>query len=81
MKRGGNGVVLLYYANPVSDPRWSQIWRVDRDLRQSIEDTESDYVKFDDRVIEGRLYTVRPYKLFDDTYRIEVLFNAAIVQP
>jgi len=95
MKRGGNGVVLLYHTTPASDPSESEVWRVAqisdkttnfslldfRDLKGTIPGTESDYAKFDDRTIEGRLYTVGSIERFEHTYKIEVLFNAAIVQP
>jgi hypothetical protein len=50
-------------------------------LKDTIPGTESDYARFDDRAIEGRLYTMSPVKRFEHTYKIEVLFHAAIVQP
>jgi hypothetical protein len=95
IKHGGNGVVLLYQTTPASDPSESEIWYVAkigdqttnfslldfRDLRERVSGTESDYFKLDDQTLEGRLYTTTAVKTFDHTYKIEVLFNAAIVQP
>lgn len=95
LKRGGNGVVLLYNTTQASDPSESEVWRVAqisdqttnfslmdlRDLKESVPGTESDYAKFEDQTIEGRLYTVGPIERFRHTYKIDVLFNAAIVQP
>lgn len=95
MKRGRNGFVLLYSTTPARDPGESVVWRVEqisdqttnfslldlRDLKDSIPGTESDYAKFDDQTIEGRLYTTSPVERFEHTYKIDVLFNATIVQP
>ena len=95
MKRGGNGVVLLYNPTVTTDPGKSTVWRVAQipdqttsfsvrdfmNLQEDIPGTESDYAKLDDQTIEGRLYTMSPVKWFDHTYKIEILFNAAIVQP
>jgi hypothetical protein len=95
MKRGGNGVVLLYNTTTVSDPSESEVCRVAqisdettqfslmdfRDVKVNVPATESDYATFDDRIIEGHLYTVGSIERFRHTYKIDVLFNVPIVQP
>ena len=50
------------------------------DLRYTIH-TDVDLAKFDEHVIDGRLYTTAPENSFGHTYELDLSFNAQIIKP
>ncbi|MEK6282805.1 MAG: hypothetical protein AABN95_20810 [Acidobacteriota bacterium] len=94
MKRAGNVYVMLYQLTAKDPSGFPHIWHVGgladsqthftmetRDLDESLMSTDIDLSKFDDSLIDGRLYTPKPYKSFDSTYELDVSFNAQINKP
>lgn len=95
MKKSGNGFVFTYNTTGPTDRSEPNLWSVsqlaedanDKSLQASsdvfdqIPGIERDYVKYNNEAIEGRLFSSFPIQQQDRVYKIDVLFNAAILQP
>jgi hypothetical protein len=95
MKEAGNSYVMMYQLTAAKQSDFPEVWAVGRLSsnqtsvtmadRSNFEDTlmssDIDLSKFDDRTIDGRIYTTGPNKKFDHTYELDVSFNAQIKKP
>jgi hypothetical protein len=95
MKRAGNSVVLAYSMTGASDRNDVNLWQVKqvpddtgniglmglRDLNDTVTGVEMDYVRFDKNAIEGRMYKLVNASKFGRQYKIDLLFNAALLPP
>lgn len=92
MKQSGNGVVFTYSTTGPVDRSSLNVWLVgdlrdEKQLRQlldlfeQIPGIERDYVRHNKDAIEGRLYTSFPISEQDRVFKVDLLFNAAILPP
>lgn len=95
MKQAGNNYVMLYQLTANKESDSPVIWEVSklsdsqtsitmadtRDIEEALTATDIDLSKFDDQLIDGRIYTPKPDKEFDHTYELDVSFNAQISRP
>ena len=95
MKAAGNSYVMLYQLTAAEQSDFPEVLAVGqlssnqsevtladrRDLADSIMSTDIDLSKFDDRTIDGKIYTTRPSQKFDHTYELDLSFNAQINKP
>jgi hypothetical protein len=95
MKQSGNGLVFTYRTNGPAGRSEPTVWLVGDlrddtgnsqlrqllDLFDQIGGIERDYVRHNANAIEGRLYSAFPVEQQDRTYRVDLLFNAAILPP
>ena len=92
MKEAGNSYVMLYQLTANKQSDFPEVWAVGRlssaqtaftladrrDLEDNITNTDIDLSKFDDRTIDGRIYTTGPNKKFDHTYEDRRLMAESI---
>lgn len=95
LKEAGNSYVMLYQLTASTQSDFPEVWAVGqlsntpaavtladrRDLEDTISSTDIDLSKFDDRSIDGKIFTTRPSETFDHTYELDVSFNAPINKP
>jgi hypothetical protein len=95
MKQSGNTVVFTYNTTGPADRSESTLWWVDKlgvgtgeadpssstGLFDSIPAIERDYARYDNDAIEGRLYSSFPVQEQDRVYKVDLLFNAAVLPP
>jgi hypothetical protein len=95
MKEAGNSYAIRYQLTAKDLSDFPEVWSVGqlastttaitlaarRDLEDTITNTDIDLSKFDDRTIDGKIYTTGPNSKFDHTYELEVSFNAQISKP
>jgi hypothetical protein len=95
MKQGGNNFILTYTTNGPDDRAEPALWLVDqlrdgatdedmlesKDLLLRIPDLERDYAKYDRNNIEGRLYSEFLVGSRNHMYKVDLLFNAAVLPP
>lgn len=95
MKQSGNNVVFTYNTTGPADRSEPNIWRlsqlpvgvsnqslrVSSDVFDHIPGIERDYVRYDKDAIEGRLFSSFPIHEEDRIYKVDLLFNAAMLPP
>ncbi|HEU0254181.1 MAG TPA: hypothetical protein VFR12_14195, partial [Pyrinomonadaceae bacterium] len=95
MKQSGNVVVFTYTTNGPADRTEPSVWLVGAvpdntndvqprqlaDLYDQIPGVERDYVRHNQEGLEGRVYSAFPIKEQDRVYKVDLLFNAAILPP
>ncbi len=93
MKNGGNGYVFTYNTTGPTDRSPPILWWVSQlaenandaslsassDVFDEIPGIERDYVRYDKDAIEGRLFSALPIQEQDRIYKIDLLFNAAML--
>jgi hypothetical protein len=95
MKNSGNTYVLTYNTTGPIDRSEANLWWVSQlasdakdeslqassDVFDQIPGIERDYVRYDKDAIEGRLFSAFPVHQDDRIYRVDLLFNAAMLAP
>lgn len=95
MKKSGNSYVLTYNTTGPADRSEPNLWwisklaedasdaslRVSSDVFDEIPGIERDYVRYNDDAIEGRLFSSFPIQQEDRIYKVDLLFNAAMLPP
>ena len=95
MKNSGNTYVLTYNTTGPVDRSEANLWWVsqlagnanDESLQASSEvfdqipGVERDYFRYDKDAIEGRLFSAFPIHQQDRIYKVDLLFNAAMLSP
>ena len=93
MKKSGNGYVFTYNTTGPTDRSQPSLWWVSQlaenandaslqassDVFDEIPGIERDYVRYDKEAIEGRLFSAFPIQQQDRVYKLDLLFNAAIL--
>ena len=95
MKNSGNTYVFTYSTTGPSDRSEANLWWVsqlagnanDESLQASSEvfdqipGIERDYVRYNNEAIEGRLFSAFPIHQQERIYKVDLLFNAAMLPP
>ncbi|MEO8436700.1 MAG: hypothetical protein ABI596_17510 [Pyrinomonadaceae bacterium] len=95
MKEAGNNYTIRYQLSAKDQSDFPELWAVGqlssttnmvtlaarRDMEDTITNTDIDLSKFDDRTIDGKIYTTGPNRKFDHTYELDVSFNVQISKP
>lgn len=95
MKQSGVGVVLTYTTNGPAERSDLDFWLLSElrdgthneqvrqllDLYEEIRGLEREYARHNADAIEGRLYSTAPIKQENRTYKVDLLFNAAMLPP
>ena len=95
MKKSGNGYIFTYNTTGQTDRAQPHLWWVNQlaentndaslqassDVFDEIPGIERDYTRYDKEAIEGRLFSAFPIQELDRIYKIDVLFNAAMLPP
>jgi hypothetical protein len=95
MKNSGNTYVLTYNTTGPIDRSEANLWwlsqlasdakderlQASSDVFDQIPGIERDYVRYDNDAIEGRLFSAFPIHQHDRVYRLDLLFNAAMLPP
>ena len=93
MKKGGNGYVFTYNTTGPADRSQPSLWWVSQlaedakdaslmassDVFDEIPGIERDYARYDKDAIEGRLFSSFPIQEQDRIYKVDLLFNAAML--
>lgn len=93
MKKSGNGYVFTYNTTGPSDRGQPNLWWVSQlaenssdaslqassDVFDNIAGVERDYARYDKEAIEGRLFSSFPIHQEDRVYKVDLLFNAAML--
>ena len=93
MKKSGNGYVFTYNTTGPTDRSQPNLWWVSQiaedtndaslhassDVFDEIAGVERDYVRYDKEAIEGRLFSAFPIHQEDRVYKVDLLFNAAML--
>ena len=93
MKNSGNGYVFTYNTTGPTDRSQPSLWwvsqltedakdaslQVSSDVFDEIPGIERDYVRYDKDAIEGRLFAALPIQERDRIYKVDLLFNAAML--
>ena len=93
MKKSGNGYVFTYNTTGPTDRSQPSLWwvsqlsedakdaslQVSSDVFDEIPGIERDYVRYDKDAIEGRLFSALPIHENDRVYKVDLLFNAAML--
>ena len=93
MKKSGNGYVFTYNTTGPTDRSQPSLWWVSQlaedakdsslmassDVFDEIPGIERDYARFDKDAIEGRLFSSFPIQEQDRIYKVDLLFNAAML--
>ena len=93
MKKSGNGYVFTYNTTGPADRSQPNLWWVSQlaedandaslqassDVFDEIPGIERDYVRYDKDAIEGRLFSAFPIQEQDRIYKVDLLFNAAML--
>lgn len=95
MKKSGNSYVFTYNTTGPADRSQPHLWWVQQlaedandaslqassDVFDEIPGIERDYVRYDNDAIEGRLFSSFPIQEQDRIYKVDLLFNAAMLAP
>jgi len=93
MKKSGNGYVFTYNTTGPADRSQPSLWWVSQlaedakdsslmassDVFDEIPGIERDYARYDKDAIEGRLFSSFPIQENDRIYKVDLLFNAAML--
>ncbi len=93
MKKSGNGYVFTYNTTGPTDRSQPSLWwvsqlsedakdaslQVSSDVFDEIPGIERDYVQYDKDAIEGRMFSALPIHERDRVYKVDLLFNAAML--
>ena len=93
MKKSGNGYVFTYNTTGPTDRSEPNLWWVSQlaedandaslqassDVFDEIPGVERDYVRYDKDAIEGRLFSAFPIHQQERVYKLDLLFNAAML--
>ena len=93
MKKSGNGYVFTYNTTGPTDRSQPSLWwvshlsedakdaslQVSSDVFDEIPGIERDYVQYDKDAVEGRLFSALPIHENDRVYKVDLLFNAAML--
>ncbi len=93
MKKSGNGYVLTYNTTGPAHRSEPNLWWVSQlaentndaslqassDVFDEIAGIERDYARYDKEAIEGRLFSAFPIHQADHVYKVDLLFNAAML--
>lgn len=95
MKKSGNGFVFTYNTTGPTDRSDPNIWwlsevaenasdkslQASSDVFDQIPGVERDYARYNNDAIEGRLFSSFPIQEEGRVYKVDLLFNAAMLQP
>lgn len=95
MKKSGNGYVFTYNTTGPTDRSEPNLWWVSQlaentseasleassDVFDALPGVERDYVRYGNDAIEGRLFSAFPIHQEERVYKLDLLFNAAMLSP
>ena len=95
MKKSGNAYIFTYNTTGPADRSQPNLWWVSQlaentndaslqassDVFDEIPGIERDYTRYDKEAIEGRLFSAFPIQEQDRIYKVDVLFNVAMLPP
>ena len=93
MKKSGNGYIFTYNTTGPTDRSQPNLWWISQlaenandaslsassDVFDEIPGIERDYVRYNKDAIEGRLFSALPIQEQDRIYKVDLLFNAAML--